>query len=51
MIAVGTHFVTIIKTAESVNVVENSQKDINIFFMNDFSMVFEKMYSDTYVII
>ena len=35
------------KTAEAVKVVENSQRDINIAFMNELAMVFDKMGIDT----
>ena len=47
VIEVGTHPVSIIKTAEAVRVVENSQRDINIAFMNELAMVFDKMGIDT----
>ena len=47
VIEVGTHPVSIIKTAEAVKVVENSQRDINIAFMNELAMVFDKMGIDT----
>ncbi len=36
-----------IKTAEAIKVVENSQRDINIAFMNELAMVFERMGIDT----
>lgn len=35
VVEVGTHPVSTIKTAEAIKVVENSQRDINIAFMND----------------
>ncbi|MDO5435334.1 MAG: nucleotide sugar dehydrogenase [Clostridia bacterium] len=47
VIEVGTHPVSSIKTAEAVKVVENSQRDINIAFMNELAMVFDKMGIDT----
>ncbi len=47
MIATGTHPVSNIRTAEAVKVVENSQRDINIAFMNELAMVFDKMGIDT----
>lgn len=43
----GTYPVSSIKTAEAIKVVENSQRDINIAFMNELSMVFERMGIDT----
>ena len=47
VIAVGTYPVSAIKTAEAVKVVENSQRDINIAFMNELAMVFDRMGIDT----
>lgn len=47
VIEVGTKPVSNIKTAEAVKVVENSQRDINIAFMNELAMVFDKMGIDT----
>lgn len=47
VIEVGTHPVSGIKTAEAVKVVENSQRDINIAFMNELAMVFDRMGIDT----
>jgi len=47
VIEVGTYPVSTIKTAEAIKVVENSQRDINIAFMNELAMVFDKMRIDT----
>lgn len=47
IIEVGTFPVSTIKTAEAIKVVENSQRDINIAFMNELAMVFDKMDIDT----
>ncbi len=47
VIEVGTYPVSNIRTAEAVKVVENSQRDINIAFMNELAMVFNKMDIDT----
>ncbi len=47
VIKVGTYPVSTIKTAEAVKVVENSQRDINIAFMNELAMVFDRMGIDT----
>ncbi len=47
VIKVGTYPVSNIKTAEAVKVVENSQRDINIAFMNELAMVFDRMEIDT----
>jgi len=47
IIEAGTYSVSSIKTAEAVKVVENSQRDINIAFMNELAMVFDRMGIDT----
>lgn len=47
VIEVGTYPVRNLRTAEAVKVVENSQRDINIAFMNELAMVFDKMDIDT----
>ncbi|MBE7014870.1 MAG: nucleotide sugar dehydrogenase [Ruminococcaceae bacterium] len=47
VIEVGTYPVSTIKTAEAIKVVENSQRDINIAFVNELAMVFDKMGIDT----
>ena len=47
VIEVGTYPVSNIKTAEAVKVVENSQRDINIAFMNELAIVFDRMGIDT----
>ena len=47
VIKAGTYPVSSIKTAEAVKVVENSQRDINIAFMNELAMVFDRMGIDT----
>ena len=47
VIEVGTFPVSNLRTAEAVKVVENSQRDINIAFMNELAMAFDKMDIDT----
>ena len=47
VIEAGTYPVSNIRTAEAVKVVENSQRDINIAFMNELAMVFDRMDIDT----
>ena len=47
VVEAGTYPVSSIKTAEAVKLVENSQRDINIAFMNEMSIVFEKLGIDT----
>ncbi|NMA84460.1 MAG: nucleotide sugar dehydrogenase [Epulopiscium sp.] len=43
IIEAGTYKVSSIKVAEAAKLVENAQRDINIAFMNELAMVFEKM--------
>ena len=43
----GVHRAESIKVAEAAKVIENSQRDINIAFMNELAMVFNKMGIDT----
>lgn len=43
VIEAGVHKASSIKVAEAAKVVENSQRDINIAFMNELAMVFDKM--------
>lgn len=47
VIKAGTFPVSSIKTAEAVKVVENSQRDINIAFMNEISIICDKLKIDT----
>jgi UDP-N-acetyl-D-glucosamine/UDP-N-acetyl-D-galactosamine dehydrogenase len=47
IIEAGIHRAESIKVAEASKVIENSQRDINIAFMNELSMVFNKMDIDT----
>ncbi|MFC0560844.1 nucleotide sugar dehydrogenase [Halalkalibacter alkalisediminis] len=47
IIEAGVHRAESIKVAEASKVIENSQRDINIAFMNELSMVFNKMNIDT----
>jgi len=47
VIKAGTHRAKSIKVAEAAKVVENSQRDINIAFMNELAKVFDKMNIDT----
>lgn len=47
VIDVGVHRASSIKVAEAAKVVENSQRDINIAFMNELAMVFNRMNIDT----
>ena len=47
VIEAGVHKASSIKVAEAAKVVENSQRDINIAFMNELAMVFDRMGIDT----
>ncbi|WP_416237331.1 nucleotide sugar dehydrogenase [Streptococcus uberis] len=47
VVEVGTFPVSSIKTAEAIKVVENSQRDVNIAFMNELAKVFDMMAIDT----
>lgn len=43
----GVHIAPNIKVAEATKVIENTQRDINIAFMNELSLIFHKMDIDT----
>ena len=47
VIAAGTHLAPSIKVAEAAKVIENSQRDINIAFVNELSKIFNRMGIDT----
>lgn len=47
VVAAGVHRAESIKVAEAAKVIENSQRDINIAFMNELSIIFHKMGIDT----
>jgi nucleotide sugar dehydrogenase len=47
IIKAGIHKATSIKVAEAAKVIENSQRDINIAFVNELSLIFNKMEIDT----
>lgn len=47
IIKAGTFLVSNIKTAEAVKIVENSQRDVNIAFMNEISLICNKLNIDT----
>ena len=46
-IEAGTHKASSMKVAEAAKVIENSQRDINIAFVNELSLIFEKLNIDT----
>ena len=47
IITAGTHLAPNIKVAEAAKVIENSQRDINIAFVNELSMIFNRLNIDT----
>ena len=47
VITAGTHLAPTIKVAEAAKVIENSQRDINIAFVNELAKIFNKMNIDT----
>lgn len=47
VITAGTHLAPTIKVAEAAKVIENSQRDINIAFVNELSKIFNRMGIDT----
>ncbi|MEA2017432.1 MAG: nucleotide sugar dehydrogenase [Campylobacterota bacterium] len=47
IITAGTHLAPTIKVAEAAKVIENSQRDINIAFVNELSMIFNRLNIDT----
>lgn len=48
VIAAGTHLAPTIKVAEAAKVIENSQRDINIAFVNELAKIFNLMDIDTH---
>ncbi len=47
MIEAGTHLAPSIKVAEAAKVIENTQRDINIAFVNELALIFDKLNIDT----
>jgi UDP-N-acetyl-D-galactosamine dehydrogenase len=47
IIEAGTYLASGIKVAEAAKVIENAQRDINIAFVNELAMIFNKMNIDT----
>ena len=48
IISAGTHLAPSIKVAEAAKIIENSQRDINIAFVNELSKIFGELNIDTY---
>ena len=51
MITAGTHLAPTIKVAEAAKVIENSQRDINIAFVNELAKIFNLMDIDTQAVL
>jgi UDP-N-acetyl-D-galactosamine dehydrogenase len=51
VVEAGVHKAESIKVAEAAKVIENSQRDINIAFMNELSIIFNKMGIDTQAVL
>jgi len=47
VITAGTHLAPTIKVAEAAKVIENSQRDVNIAFVNELAIIFNKLGIDT----
>ncbi|CAM8624615.1 WecC UDP-N-acetyl-D-mannosaminuronate dehydrogenase [Burkholderiales bacterium] len=47
IITAGTHLASSIKVAEAAKVIENAQRDLNIAFVNELSVIFNRMGIDT----
>tara|TARA_Y100000768_G_scaffold63599_1_gene43706 strand:- start:7182 stop:8462 length:1281 start_codon:yes stop_codon:yes gene_type:complete len=47
IVTVGTHKAKSIKIAEAAKVIENTQRDLNIAFINELSIIFNRMKIDT----
>ena len=47
IIDAGTHLASSIKVAEASKAIENAQRDLNISFMNELSLIFDRMGIDT----
>jgi len=51
IITAGTHLAPSIKVAEAAKVIENSQRDINIAFVNELAKIFNKLNIDTHSVL
>lgn len=51
IITAGTHKASSIKVAEAAKVIENSQRDLNIAFVNELALIFEKVGIDTHEVL
>ncbi|MHB1148499.1 MAG: nucleotide sugar dehydrogenase, partial [Lutibacter sp.] len=51
VITAGTHLAPSIKVAEAAKVIENSQRDINIAFVNELAKIFNLLHIDTHAVL
>ena len=51
VITAGTHKAPSIKVAEAAKVIENSQRDVNIAFVNELAMIFNRLNIDTHAVL
>lgn len=51
IITAGTHKASSIKVAEAAKVIENAQRDINIAFVNELALIFDRMNIDTHEVL
>lgn len=51
IITAGTHLASSIRVAEAAKVIENSQRDINIAFINELAMIFNRLGIDTHEVL
>ena len=51
IITAGTHKASSIKVAEAAKVIENSQRDLNIAFVNELALIFDKVGIDTHEVL
>ncbi len=51
IITAGTHSASSLKVAEAAKVIENSQRDLNIAFVNELALIFERMGIDTHEVL
>jgi UDP-N-acetyl-D-glucosamine/UDP-N-acetyl-D-galactosamine dehydrogenase len=51
IITAGTHKASSIKVAEAAKVIENSQRDVNIAFVNELALIFDRMGIDTHEVL
>ncbi len=51
IVTAGTHLASSIKVAEAAKVIENTQRDINIAFVNELALIFERLGIDTHEVL